>query len=95
MTQTAEVVQPYHPTPENRSQGKSGALSVAYAEAFLLLQMQHPGLRLSLRLRDDKPPITAADILAYINLRWEHEKPAVGWWPFVRRILEEQQRAPR
>ncbi len=65
-------------------------ISTPYALAFLALQMRHPDMRLSLTLRDDKPPVNANNAIAHIQLRYEHEKPAEGWWMFAARVLQEQ-----
>ena len=65
-------------------------ISTDYALAFLALQMRHPDMRLSLTLRDDKPPVNCHAILHYIQARREHEKPAEGWWAFAGRVLQEQ-----
>ena len=65
-------------------------ISTSYALAFLALQIRHPALRLSLTLRDDKPPVNANQAIAYIQLRYEHEKPVEGWWAFAGRVLQEQ-----
>ena len=65
-------------------------ISTPYALAFLALQMRHPAMRLSLNLRDDKPPVNANQAIAYIQLRYELEKPAEGWWAFAGRVLQEQ-----
>ncbi|MDA8092582.1 MAG: hypothetical protein M0T84_01530 [Betaproteobacteria bacterium] len=65
-------------------------ISTPYALAFLALQMRHPDMRLSLTLRDDKPPVNANQAIAYIQLRYEREKPAEGWWAFAGRVLQEQ-----
>lgn len=65
-------------------------ISTPYALAFLALQMRHPDMRLSLTLRDDKPPVHANQVIAYIQLRYEHEKPTEGWWTFAEKLLKEQ-----
>ena len=65
-------------------------ISTPYALAFLALQMRHPDMRLSLTLRDDKPPVTCRTILDYIHARWRNEKPSESWWTFAARVLQEQ-----
>ena len=67
-------------------------ISTPYALAFLALQMRHPDMRLSLTLRDDKPAVDANQTIAYIQIRYEREKPATSWWGYARQILMEQAR---
>ena len=50
--------------------------------------MRHPDMRLSLTLRDDKPPVTCRTILDYIHARWRNEKPSESWWTFAARVLQ-------
>ncbi len=65
-------------------------ISPDYALALLRLQMHRPTLRLFLNLRDDKPAVDANQTIAYIQLRFEREKPATSWWGYARQILTEQ-----
>ena len=65
-------------------------VSADYAVAFLRLQMRNPSLRLSLRLRDDKAAVDVNQAIAYIQLRFEREKPATSWWGYARQILTDQ-----
>ena len=65
-------------------------ISAPYALALLRLQMRRPTLRLSLALRDDKPPVNANQAIAYIQLRHDREKPSDSWWTFAGRVLQEQ-----
>ena len=67
-------------------------ISTDYALALLRLQMHRPTLRLFLNLRDDKPAVDANQAIAYIQLRYEREKPATSWWGYARHILTEQAR---
>ena len=64
------------------------SLSTNCAIALLRLQVRYPHLRISLALRDDKPPVTANQTIAYIQMRYEHEKPSVDWWTFAAQVLD-------
>ena len=64
-------------------------ISTPYALALLRLQMRSPDMRLSLALRDDKPPVNCHAILHYIQARREYEKPAEGWWDSAEKVMGE------
>lgn len=69
-------------------------ISTPAAIALLRLQFARPNMALlSLRLREDKPLLNANQAIAYIQTRYEHEKPAVDWWSFAEKIMEEQSHA--
>ena len=62
-------------------------ISTPYALSFLALQMRRPDMRLTLNLRDDKPPVNCHAILHYIQARREYEKTAEGWWEFAEKVM--------